>query len=96
MIRHVLFVKLKDRSPAHCEKVRELFLSMEGKVPCIRAIEAGVDFLHSERSYDVCLYVTLDNPAALDEYQADPYHCDVVKRYIADAKEASVAVDYEV
>ena len=96
MIRHVLFIKLKDNSPAHCEKVRELLLSMKGKVPTVREIEVGVDFLRSERSFDICLFVTLDSPAALEEYQRDPYHCDVVKTYIAEAKAASHAVDYEV
>lgn len=96
MIRHVLFIKLKDNSPANCEKVRELLLSMKGKVPTVREIEVGVDFLHSERSFDICLFVTLDSPAALEEYQRDPYHCDVVKTYIAKVREAAHAVDYEV
>ena len=96
MIRHVLFIKLKDNSPAHCEKVRDLLLSMKGKVPTVREIEVGIDFLHSERSFDICLFVTLDSPAALEEYQRDAYHCDIVKSYIAEAKELSHAVDYEV
>lgn len=96
MIRHVLLIKLKENSPEHCEKVRQLLLSMEHKVPTVRAIEVGTDFLHSERSFDICLFVTFDSPAALEEYQRDPYHCDVVKSYIAQTKELSYAVDYEI
>ena len=40
------------------------------------------DFLHSDRSYDILLCVTLDDEAALDKYQADDYHCNVVKPYV--------------
>ncbi len=95
MIKHVLSVKLIDNSPEQCQKVKELFLSMRGKVPCIRELCAGIDFLHSERSYDVILEVVLDSPQALEEYQKDPYHADVVKPYIHQVRKASVAVDYE-
>lgn len=52
---------------------------MEGKVDLIRDIEVGVDFLHSERSYDIILQVVLDNAEALEKYQNDEYHCNVVK-----------------
>jgi len=95
MIKHVLSVKLIDNSPEECQKVKELFLSMRGKVPCIRELCAGIDFLHSERSYDVILEVVLESPQALEEYQKDPYHADVVKPYIQQVRKASVAVDYE-
>lgn len=95
MIKHVLSVKLKDNSPEECQKVQELFLSMRGKVPCIRDLCTGIDFLHSDRSYDVVLEVVLDSRQALEEYQNDPYHAGVVKPYIQQAREASVVVDYE-
>ena len=81
MIKHVLSVKLIDNSPEECQKVKELFLSMRGKVPCIRELCAGIDLL--------------DSPQALEEYQKDPYHADVVKPYIHQVRKASVAVDYE-
>ena len=50
--------------------------------------------LHSERSFDVCLTVTLESPEALEEYQKDPYHCNTVKTYVATVREKAVAVDY--
>ena len=58
-------------------------------------IEVGTDFLGSPRSYDVFLQVTLKDRAALDEYQADAYHCDVVKTYMHAHVASSVALDYE-
>lgn len=94
MIKHIVCFKLKDNSKESCEKAAEILRSMEGKVPQINTIEVGIDFLHSERSYDVILQVTVDDEKALNDYQNDPYHCDVVKKYIHSVREGSVAVDY--
>ena len=94
MIKHIVCFKLKDNSKESCEKTAKILRSMEGKVPQINTIEVGIDFLHSERSYDVILQVTVDDEKALNDYQNDPYHCDVVKKYIHSVREGSVAVDY--
>ena len=90
----VLMIKLKDNSKEQCEKLRDLFMTMKGRVPQALDVEAGADFLHSERSFDVCLTVTLESPEALEEYQKDPYHCNTVKTYVATVREKAVAVDY--
>lgn len=94
MIKHIVCFKLKDNSPAECEKAKEVLLSMQGNVPQLRDIKVGVDFLHSERSYDIILEVLLDDEAALESYKNDPYHCSVVKTHMHAVREASVAVDY--
>ncbi len=96
MIKHIVCFKLKNNSPEECEKAKEILLSMQGKVPELRGITVGVDFLHSERSYDLILEVLLDNAAALESYQNDPYHCSVVKKHMHSVRESSVAVDYEI
>ena len=94
MIKHVVCFKLKEgESP---EKAKEVLLSMKGNVPMLRDIEVGTDLLHSERSYDVYLSVILDDMKALEEYQKDPYHVNVVKKYMHAHVETSVAVDYEI
>ena len=59
----------------------------------LRGLSVGIDFLHSERSYDIILEVLLDDRAALDAYQKDPYHCDIVKPYMHSVRSASIAVD---
>lgn len=94
MIKHIVCFKLKDNSEKECEKVKELLLSMKGNVELIKDIEVGVDFLHSERSYDVILQVVLEDEKALEQYQQDEYHCNVVKKYMHKARETSVAIDY--
>lgn len=94
MIKHIVCFKLKDNSPENCQKAKEVLLSMQGNVPLLRGIEVGVDFLHSARSYDVILQVMLDDASALEAYQNDPYHCDVVKKHMHAVCETSVAIDY--
>ena len=95
MIKHIVCFKLKDNSPEQCEKAKEVLLSMKGNVPMIKDIEVGIDFLHSARSYDVILQVILEE-GELDNYQNDPYHCDVVKKHMHAVRESSIAVDYRI
>ena len=94
MIKHIVCFKLKDNSKEECEKARDILLSMDKKVPLLRGIEVGVDFLHSERSYDIILQVILDDEKALEDYQNDSYHCSVVKKHMHSAAASSVAIDY--
>ena len=94
MVKHVLMIKLKDNSKEQCEKLRDLFMTMKGRVPQALDVEAGADFLHSERSFDVCLTVTLESPEALEESPKDPYHCNTVQTSVATGREKAVAVAY--
>ena len=95
MIKHIVCFKLKNNSLEECEKAANILKSMEGNVPLLRDIEVGVDFLHSQRSYDIILQVKLDDRNALEEYQNDEYHCSVVKKHMHSVAETSVAIDYE-
>ncbi len=93
MIKHVVCFKLKDCTKEKAEEARDLLLTMKGKVPEVLDLFAGVDFLHSERSYDVILEVTLQDREALDRYQNDPYHCGVIKKHMHAVRESSIAID---
>ena len=95
MIKHIVLFKLKDNSMGNCLKAKEVLLSMEGKVPEIRIIEVGIDFLHSERSYDIALIVTVDDKQALERYQQDEYHCSIVKPHMHSVRSSSVALDFD-
>lgn len=96
MIKHIVLFKLKDPTAEECQKAVDVLLGMRGKVPQIITIEAGVDFLRSERSYDVALEVTVKDREALDAYQKDEYHCSVVKPHMHAVRSGSVAIDYEI
>lgn len=93
MIKHIVCFKLNQGEDA--EKAKQVLLAMRGNVPQIIDMEVGTDFLGSARSYDVFLSVTLENKAALSEYQNDRYHVDVVKKYMHAVTYSSVAVDFE-
>ncbi|MBQ3904408.1 MAG: Dabb family protein [Eubacterium sp.] len=96
MIKHIVCFKLKNSTDGERGKAAEILRSMEGNVPQLRGIEVGCDFLHSPRSYDIILQVTLDSADELDAYQNDEYHCSVVKKHMHAVAESSVAIDYEI
>ena len=62
----------------------------------LKGIEVGTDLLGSARSFDVYLSVILDDMKALEDYQVDAYHCDVVKKHMHAVTEKSVAIDFEI
>ncbi len=94
MIKHIVCFKLKNPTEEECRKAADVLLSMKGNVELIRDIQVGIDFLRSERSYDLILEVILDSKEALDAYQEHPYHVNVVKKHMHAVRETSVAIDY--
>lgn len=91
MLTHVVCFKFEDLQIAEQVKVR--LLSMAGRVPSLRAIEAGVDVLRSPRSYDVALITRFDDLAGMEEYQVHPVHQEVAG-FIKQHSKGSVAVDF--
>lgn len=95
MIKHVVCYKFKEPTEENLRKAKEVLLSMVGRVPEVKAMNVGIDILHTERSYDLILEVVLESVAAMDLYQKDEYHCSVVKAYMQEVREASIAIDFE-
>lgn len=96
MVKHIVCFKLANRTDELVKATQEVILSMRGKVPSALTVDANCDQLHSARSYDIILEVTVNDWKALDEYQNDPYHCNVVKKHMHSVAEASIALDYEI
>ena len=94
-MKHIICIKLVDNSDEHMNKVKELLLSMKGRVPMLEEIWVGTDFLHSARSFDIVMVADLTSKEVLDDYQNDPYHAGVVKAYLSSAAEKIIAVDCE-
>lgn len=95
MIKHIVCFKLKDNSYEACLKAKEVLIGMEKNVPLVKDIKVGIDFLHSQRSYDLILEVILESKEDLELYQKDTYHIEVVKKYMHTVRETSISVDYE-
>ena len=93
MIKHVVLVKLKNLSDKN--RAVEAFYSMKGKIEGLIDLEAGSDFLGSDRSYDVALVCTFPDKNALQYYQEHPVH-QPVKKLMVDIRISSVTCDYEI
>lgn len=94
MIKHIVCFKLANNSIENCLKTKEILLSMRNNVKMLVDIEVGIDFLHSNRSYDIILETYFKNKEDLDLYQNDQYHCNVVKKHMHANAISSISVDY--
>ena len=95
MVKHVVCFRMKEGCPA--EEAKKMLLSMRGREETALHVEVGIDALHSPRSYDLVLIVTLAVMAALERYQTAGYHAHTVKPYMHSVTETSrsVSVDFE-
>lgn len=93
MVKHIVCFKLNEGE--RVDKAIEVLKSMKGKVPTALEIEVGKDFLQSSRSYDIFLSVVVQDRNALEEYQNDSYHVEVVKKHMHSVVKSSVAIDFE-
>jgi len=67
---------------------------MNDKVDAARLVKVHLDELHSERSFDLMLEVSVDNMETLDVYQNDPYHQTQVLPFIKAHAQNVKAIDY--
>ena len=69
MIRHIVMFKIKDEFKDEIPQLVKNFYGMKGKIEGMVSLEAGADFLHSERSYDLALITEFETREAFDAYQ---------------------------
>ena len=94
MIRHIVMFRIKDEYKSEIPKLVEGFYGMKGRIEGMVDLEAGADFLHSERSYDIALITVFESREAFDAYQNHLVHMPVKKR-MHEVRSSSVACDYE-
>ena len=95
MVRHIVLFKIKDEFRAEIPDMVEKFYGMKGKIEGLVNLEAGADFLHSDRSFDVALITEFASREALEAYQTHPVHLPVKKR-MGEVRISSVACDYDI
>ena len=95
MITHIVLFKLKDRSEQSIARTAQVLKDMEGKIEELKFLEVGVDIIHSERSYDIALVTKFESMDGLNAYQVHPVHKKVIE-HMAEVRESSASVDYEV
>ena len=95
MITHIILVKLKDNNEEAINGIKNKLLGIKGKIEYLKDLSVGVDFVHSEISYDIAMVAKFNSKEDLNAYIAHPSHIEVGK-YIEDIQENVVAVDYEI
>ena len=95
MVTHIVLFKLADPTTENLSTTRDKLLSMNGKIAQLRHLEAGIDVIRSERSYDIALVTKFDSLQDLQEYQVHPYHAGEVVPHMKSVCSSIVAVDYE-
>ena len=95
MITHIVLFKLTDPSAENLATTLNKLLSMDGKIDLLRHLEAGVDVVRSERSYDIALTTRFDSLKDLQAYQIHPYHAGEVVPHMKAVCSSIAAVDYE-
>lgn len=93
MIKHVVFFRFDDK--AQVDEVKKRLIDMEGKIEVLKYIEVGVNFLESERNFDLCLITHFNSKEDMEIYANHEIHVPV-KNYISSVVKAMAAVDYEV
>ena len=95
MITHIVFFKLADPTSDALATALEKLLSMRGRIPRLRHLEAGIDVIRSGRSYDIALVTRFDSLDDLQIYQDHPYHAGEVAPLMKSLCSSVMAVDYE-
>ena len=75
MVKHIVLWKINDDSQkqANMGKMIEMLTSLVGRIEGLVSIEMGYNF-NTASKYDVVLYATFKNAAALRYYQNHPEH----------------------
>ncbi len=99
MIRHIVMWRLKDSSAgssrkANAEKLKKLLDALEGKIPEIRSLEAGINIDPSDTASDVVLISEFADAVALAAYQRHPEHVKVAN-FVKEVCSERRVVDYD-
>jgi hypothetical protein len=95
MITHIVLFKLTEPTSENLAVTQAKLLSMDKEIPLLRHLEAGIDVIRSERSYDIALVTKFDSLEDLQAYQVHPYHADVIVTHMKSVCSSIVAVDYK-
>jgi Stress responsive A/B Barrel Domain len=95
MITHIVLFKLTNPTAENLATTLDKLLGMDGKIDLLRHLEAGVDVVRSERSYDIALTTRFDSLEDLHAYQIHPYHAGEVIPHMKAVCSSIAAVDYE-
>jgi len=95
MIVHIVMFAFKEENKReNLLKAKNLLDALVDKIPSLNSMEVGLDFMQSERSFDLVLTTTFNDKEGLSTYAVHPAHIEVVS-FIKEVTEAAKVVDYE-
>ncbi len=97
MVKHIVCFKIKEeyKNEKDFANIVSTLESSKQHIPQVIEVKAGVDFLQSERSYDVVLEMVFQNREDANIYQQHPHHKNIVQKLMHEVRSESIAVDYE-
>lgn len=96
MVKHIVMFKLKGSAEERLEAARkfaEALNALPAVIPCLKAMETGVNQNPSE-TWDIVLTATIDSMENVEVYAKHPAHV-AAAAIVAPLKENRACVDYE-
>lgn len=95
MIVHIVMFAFKEENrQENLQKTKVMLEALVDKIPSLLSMEVGLDFMQSERSFDLVLTSTFEDKEGLSTYATHPAHLEVVS-FIKEVTETAKVVDYE-
>lgn len=91
MVKHIVCQKFADKRDA--QQAAEMLRALMGVVPSLKSMEVGIDFMGSERSYDLVLIAEFEDEEGLHAYDVHPAHGEV-RKFIRTHRTGTVSVDF--
>ncbi len=98
MLVHIVMWKFKDFAEGadkqtNAEIMKAKLEALQGVVPQLKYAEVGIDFKHTQMSYDAVLISHFDSEEDLAAYKIHPAHVEV-SSFCKKIRESRVVVDY--
>jgi len=94
IVHNVMFEFKAENRDANIVKTKTMLEALVGKIDTLVSMEVGINFVQSERAYDLSLYSTFEDEAGLDSYRVHPEHLKVVA-FLKEVSLNSKVVDYK-
>lgn len=94
MVKHIVFLQLKDNSDENKQVFKDKIMSMKGKIDILKHIEVGVNFSLEERAFDLALITDFHTKEDLNAYAINPIHVEIIG-FLKSQGTVTKVVDYE-
>ncbi len=94
MIVHIVMFAFKEENKKeNLVMTKHILEDLVNKIPSLKSMEVGIDFMQSERSFDLVLTSTFEDKEGLSTYANHPAHLEVVE-FIKKVTDTAKVVDY--